>query len=172
MLGDVYLADILSGLLENEPNNPFVAVFAPLAIRQRSKLSQSAHSHWQTIHSAPIDPKIRTTLEQIYEFLIFERFKDKTDEEIWKIINVLVPIEETRAYQSIFAKGLVTGKVEGKVGGVAEGKVQTLRRLLTLRFGRLPDWTLQHIDSASVSQIEKWLDSIFVMQRLEDLIEK
>ncbi len=180
LLGVVYLADILTGLLENEPNNPFVAVFAPLAIRQRSKLSQSAHSHWQTIHSAPIDPKIRTTLEQIYEFLIFERFKDKTDEEIWKMINVLVPIEETRAYQSIFAKGLVAGKMEGRMEGKVEGKMEgelgananTLKQLLTHRFGQLPNWAVKHIECANNNQLKKWLAGIFDMQRLEDLIEK
>jgi predicted transposase YdaD len=40
------------------------------------------------------------------------------------------PIEETRAYQSIFAKGLQTGK--------AEGKAETLKRQLFHRFGCYP----------------------------------
>jgi predicted transposase YdaD len=172
LLSVVYLTDSLTELLKNEPSNPFVAVFAPLAIRQKNKLSRCAHFHWQTIHTAPIDPKIRTTLEQIYEFLIFERFKDKTDEEIWTMINVLTPIEETRAYQSIFAKGMLSGKAEGKAEGKVEAKTQTLKNLLTHRFGRLPGWAIQHIDSATLNQLDKWLDDIFDMQRLEDLIEQ
>jgi predicted transposase YdaD len=57
---------------------------------------------------------------------LFERFRGLTAKEIWAMLNLVTPIQETRAYQSIFAEG----KAEGKAG--------TLKRHLTLRFVALP----------------------------------
>jgi predicted transposase YdaD len=41
------------------------------------------------------------TLAQILECWLFERFRSLTDEEIWTMMNIFTPLEETRAYQSI-----------------------------------------------------------------------
>jgi len=58
------------------------------------------------------------------------------------MLNLLTPLEETKAYQSIFAKGEARGRTEGKTEGRTEGKTEakvgTLRRQLTRRFGPLP----------------------------------
>jgi predicted transposase YdaD len=63
------------------------------------------------------------------------------------MLNVLTPLEETRAYQEIFAEGEAKGKVEGeargkakgKIEGKIEGKIDDLKRLLTRRFGPVPE---------------------------------
>jgi predicted transposase YdaD len=54
------------------------------------------------------------------------------------MLNLVTPIQETRAYQSIFAEG------------EAEGKAESLKCLLTRRFGRLPVWAEQRIDAVPV----------------------
>jgi hypothetical protein len=50
------------------------------------------------------------------------------------MLNVLVPLEQTRVYQENYAKGEGEGKVEGQI----EGKVDSLKRLLSRRYGVLP----------------------------------
>ena len=63
----------------------------------------------------------------------------------WKAptaLNVITPIQETKAYQSIFAEGEAKGK--------AEGKADDLKRLLRRRFNAMPAWATQRIDAASI----------------------
>ena len=94
------------------------------------------------------------------------------------MLNLVTPIQETKAYQSIFAEGeakgeetgLAKGKLLGKAEGKAEGKADDLKRLLRRRFDNLPAWAEQRIDTASIAQLDAWLDGIFDAQSLEALI--
>jgi predicted transposase YdaD len=78
------------------------------------------------------------------------------------MLNLVTPIEETKAYQSIFAEGKTEGKTEGKAG--------TLCRQLSRRFGPLPSWAEQRIAAASDAQLDTWLDGIFDATGVEDLL--
>ncbi len=64
------------------------------------------------------------------------------------MLNLMTPIQETRAYQSIFAegeaKGKEEGKAEGEAKGKAEGKASTLKRQLTRRFCAFPGGRAAH----------------------------
>ena len=77
------------------------------------------------------------------------------------MLNLVTPIQETRAYQSIFAEGEAEGKVKGK----AEGTASVLKRLAARRFGPLPDWARRRIEAAPA-----WLDGIFDAESLVALI--
>ena len=72
------------------------------------------------------------------------------------MLNMLTPIEETAAYQSI----------------LAEGKAMTLKRLLRRRFATLPADAEQRIDAAAEAQLDTWLDGIFDAPSVEDLLSK
>ena len=160
----VALDSFLSDLLAAEPDNPFVVVFAPLIIDSDAELSARAADLWQNIQKAPLEEPIRTTLSNVMEFWFFERFKHKTSREIWAMLNLVTPIQETKAYQEIYAEGLLDGK--------AEANVNTLRRLLSRRFGSLPPWAEQRIAAASGAQVETWLDKIFDATSIEDVLGK
>jgi len=80
---------------------------------------------WRTVQEAPLAPEVSDTLAQVPEFWFFERFRGLTAKEVWAMLNLVTPIQETKAYQSIFAEG----KTEGKI----EGKADSLKRLLTGR---------------------------------------
>lgn len=69
-------------------------------------------------------------------------------------VECINPLEETHAYQSIYA----------------EGKSQALERLLAHRFGPLPAWASTRIAAASIDQLDAWLDGIFDANSLEALI--
>ena len=119
-------------------------------------------------------PPVRATLERILEFLLMERFPLLTNEELRIMLPVLVPLEQTRAYQEIFAKGEAAGKADGKAEGKAEGeakgKADGLKRLLRRRFGVLPRWAVLRLDQAAIDQLDGWLEGIFEAQSLEDLL--
>ncbi|KOR32808.1 hypothetical protein TI05_04970, partial [Achromatium sp. WMS3] len=72
----IYLDDFLLDLLAKEHDNPFIAVFAPLILKQ-TELEQQAPKLWHTIHTAEIPDTIRSNLQQILELWFFEKFKDK-----------------------------------------------------------------------------------------------
>ena len=74
------------------------------------------------------------------------------------MLNVITPLHETKAYQSIFAEG------------EAKGKADDLKRLLQRRFNVLPAWAIHRIDTASIAQLDTWLDGIFDAKSLEGLI--
>jgi len=70
--------------------------------------------------------------------------------------------------------GLQTGREEGEADGLRQGiayaKADDLARLLTRRFGPLPDWAAARIAAAPVPQLDAWLDGIFDAPGLRDLI--
>ncbi|EHQ52007.1 hypothetical protein ECTPHS_04898 [Ectothiorhodospira sp. PHS-1] len=46
-----------------------------------------------------------------------------------------------------------------------------LQRLLTKRFGDLPEWVIQRLDAANAQQLEGWTDEILVANTLEELFK-
>jgi hypothetical protein len=151
-LACVSLKHILPDWLAREPDNPYVAVFAPLIIADDDTLRAQAPAVWRTVQEAPVAAEVRDRLSHVLEFWFFERFRGLTAKEIWAMLNLITPIEETRAYQSIFEEGEDKGK--------AAGKASTLKRQLTRRFGSVPAWAETRIDAASIAQLDTWLDDI------------
>lgn len=138
-----------------------MAVCAPLFLEDAEVRAQAARL-WRCVQDAPLSDAIRDTLVDVLEFWLFERFKTLSAEEILAMLNQLTPLEETRAYQAIFAKGEAKGK--------AEGKGEDLQRLLTRRFGPLPAWAQARIARADMAQLDVWLDGILDTPSLEALI--
>jgi hypothetical protein len=155
----------LDGIYEPEDHG------GPAHIVPRAEdLRVRAPQAWQTIRAAAVAPTIRATLERMLEFWLIERFPLLTNEELRTMLPVLVPLEQTRAYQEIFAKGEAAGKADGKAEGEAKGKADGLKRLLTRRFGVLPRWAVMRLDGAAMEQLDGWLEGIFDAQSLEDLL--
>jgi predicted transposase YdaD len=170
----ISLDRFLPDWLEREPDNPYVAVFAPLLLEQDEELRRRAPALWRTVQEAPLAPSTRELLSQVLEFWFFERFRGLTAKEIWNMLNSITPIQETRAYQSIFEEGELQGEIKGRdqgrdqrrdqrrdQGGEIKGKASTLKRQIKRRFGRIHGWAERRIDAASSEQLDQWLDGIF-----------
>ena len=162
----VYLNRFLPELLAREPDNPYVAVFAPLVIERDEELKAQAPRLWQAVQSAPIPEPIRLTLAEVLEFWFFERFRNLTPEEVWTMLNQLTPLEETRAYRDIFARGRAAGKTEGRT----EGKCESLKLVLQQRFGALPDCAAARIAAATPTQLDGWLVRMLDADGIEALL--
>ncbi len=55
-------------------------------------------------------------------------------------------------------QGMQQGLLQGLTQGRAEGEAYALRRLLQKRFGPLPEDALTRLHTASVDELEHWLD--------------
>ena len=170
LVREVVLERVLPEWLAREPDNPFVAALAPLVIADETVLKAQAPALWRTVERAALPPAHRERLAEVLEFWFFERFRGLTAKEIWAMLDFVTPIQETRAYQSIFAEGKEEGKAEGKAEGLAEAKANTLKRQLARRFGALPAWVEERIGAASTAQLDFWLDGIFDVDSVEGLI--
>ena len=60
--------------------------------------------------------------------------------------------------QQGIAQGMQQGMQRGLMKGRAEGEAYALRRLLQKRFGPLSDDVLARLQTASIDELELWLD--------------
>ena len=171
----VALDEFLPQWLETYPDNPYVTVFAPLLLESDAELRERAAQLWQTVQQAPLDEDIRGGLSEVLEFWFFDRFRNLTAKEIWAMLKVLTPIEETKAYQSIYAEGESAGEKKGEKKGEEKGQVKanarTLQRQLKRRFGTVSSWAEERIAAAGDAQLQVWLDGIFDATSVEDLLK-
>jgi flagellar biosynthesis/type III secretory pathway protein FliH len=70
-----------------------------------------------------------------------------------------------------YAQGLAESKAEGFAEGRAEGERTILTRMLTRRFGPLPEWAKAHLADADSDDLEQWAIQALDAQRLKDVFE-
>ena len=63
-----------------------------------------------------------------------------------------IDLKETRFYQDVHT--------EGRIEGQQLGEALILRRLLTRRFGSLPDWAEQRLQRATAAELEEWAEQV------------
>ena len=179
LLRPVYLDAVLAQAREREPDHPLLAVFLPLVANER-ELAEQAPAAWRRLESLT-EPGSKVLLDVFLSWLM-ERHKGRNFEEIMGMLQVLTPLEETRAYQQLVGIGLEKGRKEGKQEGRKEGKEEgkragrqeearaILRKLLARRFGKLPAWVTARLKRAETAQLEAWAEEIFDAASLEELL--
>ena len=63
------------------------------------------------------------------------------------------------------------GLDEGMQRGKLEGEAEVVKRLLTKRFGPLPGWAVERLESASANDLERWAEGIFEAGSLEGFFQ-
>ena len=124
----VSLRAVLPQWLAREPDNPYVAVFAPLLIEDDAELRARAPMLWRTVQTAAVPAEVRDVLGEVLEFWFFERFRGLTAKEIWAMLNLVTPIQETRAYQSIFAEGEAKAKPRARPKARPKARLKARQR--------------------------------------------
>lgn len=66
------------------------------------------------------------------------------------------------------AKGLAQGTAKGRAEGLAQGMAQSLLTLLAAKYGTLPDWVLERVESSDVEQLQQWMGGVFAAGSLEE----
>jgi hypothetical protein len=67
----------------------------------------------------------------------------------------------------LYEYGIATIRAEERIEGRAEGKQQTLLRLLALKFGDLPSAVQARAAAASESELDLWLERLLFAETLE-----
>ena len=68
-------------------------------------------------------------------------------------------------------EGEVLGLQKGEILGQQRGEALALQRLLSKRFGAISTELVDRIASASVTQIETWLDRVIDARELTDVFD-
>ena len=75
-----------------------------------------------------------------------------------------IELKQTRFYQEIAEEerqiGEQIGRQKGRQEGRQEGEKILLQRMLTRRFGELPDWAQKRLLQANPEQLEQWADRL------------
>lgn len=69
-------------------------------------------------------------------------------------------------------QGMAQGLLQGRAEGEQSGEAKALRRLLQKRFGPLPEALLARVHSASVDELEQWLDRALDADSLAEVFSR
>ena len=76
--------------------------------------------------------------------------------------------EQTMPYITFIERYATENGIQiGEARGVALGEAQTLLKLFKLKFGAIPDWVEQKVNSADKAQLDVWVESILPAQSIE-----
>lgn len=75
------------------------------------------------------------------------------------------------AFMTLAEKWLAEGRADGEAKGKLEGKAEALRKLLTLKFGELPDSALTRLGTATLTDLDRWLERVLAANQLEDVLD-
>jgi hypothetical protein len=67
-------------------------------------------------------------------------------------------------------EGIQQGIQEGIRKGIQHGRYSLLVRILTHRFGPLPDWAIQQISSAPSEQLDRWADRVLEAKSIQGVM--
>ena len=75
------------------------------------------------------------------------------------------------AYREGQQEGRQEGRREGRQEGRQEGELNILRRVITKRFGAIPEWLEEWLAHSSANELEELSDRVLDAQSLEDLVK-
>lgn len=109
---------------------------------------------------------------------------DATEEQIEMALSKFVPEDEAprmttgqririesheRGRQEGRVEGRVEGLVEGRQEGLKDARIEVLLRLLARRFGPLADDHRTRLATATMRQLDVWIDRVLDVRTIEDL---
>jgi len=166
----VYLQDFLDKLEKDYPDHPLVAVSKPWRIEDPDVLKEKAGAWYKNIEKSNLDQKAREDFAEVFTRWMLERFKNLSYEEVTKMFVEMTPLEETRAYKEIYAKGAIDGEgigeergeKRGEERGETKGRINTIKeeieRLSLLRSQNVLNESLYEILANPLKKELKYLE--------------
>ena len=109
--------------------------------------------------------------EQLYERVMVYKFENLSQQEVEAMLDIT--LQETRVYREIKAKGVKQGRIQGLMQGSKLGRkqeaVNLVVRILTKRFGNLPDEMRVTISGLHLTVIEDLSEALLDFSNLADL---
>ncbi|MBD2144280.1 DUF2887 domain-containing protein [Sphaerospermopsis sp. FACHB-1194] len=105
-------------------------------------------------------------LEMITTIMMY-RFENLTLREVQVMLGI--SLERSRAYQEIKQEGREEGRQEGREEGRQETALNLVIRLLTKRFGELPEEVINNIAKLSLTNLENLGEALLDFTSLQDV---
>lgn len=86
--------------------------------------------------------------------------------DFYETLEELIEDEEERA------KNCKTFTEEWTDSGIKQGVRLSLRRLISVKFGGIPDWAEQRLNRAELNQLYCWIEKILAVDNLESLFNR
>ena len=109
-----YLPEVLERLACEEPAHPLLGVFLPYLEPDLERLRRQAPPVYRELQASALPAASRRHCVEVFQSWLIARFKTLSLEEILKMLGELTPLEETRAYKELVAKGMAIGRQEGR----------------------------------------------------------
>ena len=94
------------------------------------------------------------------------------EERLWNEVKVYEEGEKMPYVTSVERIGIRKGHQKGRQEGRRQEAKHLLRRLLTRRFGSLPEWSEAKLEQADTATLEEWAERLLDAQELEAVFEK
>ena len=93
------------------------------------------------------------------------------DQQVWREIETIEESEKMQYITSVERIGIAKGRVEGRVEGRLEGESKLLRKQLERRFGVLPTWASDKLNSAAEQDLEAWGEAVLTVPTLDAVFD-
>ena len=84
---------------------------------------------------------------------------------------ILDDIMDHDLFGPIFREGKLEGKLEGRQEGRQEGELAVLRRILTLRFGKIPAAIDERLSKLSTAELDDLTPRLLNAKSIEELFK-
>jgi len=129
-----------------------------------------------------MDPEYRASAKRVLRWvgLLLGRRSDWDEpidelndlEEYGAMLKEQIKEWEKELREEGIKEGIEKGIEKGIKEGIKEGEVAVLVRLLTGRFGSIPDPLRRRIDTAGSEQLLAWSERILTAEKIEDVFEE
>jgi Domain of unknown function (DUF4351) len=89
------------------------------------------------------------------------------DQQVWHEIETIEESEKMQYITSVERIGIAKGRLEGRL----EGESKLLRKQLERRFGELPTWAIDKLNSAAEQDLESWGEAVLTAPTLDAVFE-
>jgi hypothetical protein len=80
------------------------------------------------------------------------------EQKVWQDIDEIERKAQMKYVTSVERLAVERGREKWMAEGETKGKLETLTRLLTRRFGPLPEWVAHRLSASTVEQLDTWFD--------------
>ena len=115
---------------------------------------------YSQLKAAAVPPQARQYCLDVFQSWLMARFKTRSLEEILKMLGELTPLEETRAYKELVAKGEAIGR---------QREERLVLRQLRRRIGPVPQAQQTRIAALPIEQLEALGEALLDFADLADL---
>ena len=89
----------------------------------------------------------------------------------WRLRQAMPAFREVQEMEVTWEEEVLEkGREQGRLSGLIEGKLETLKHQLTKKFGTIPEKTMARIEALdSLEELDTYLERVLAAETLEDM---